>query len=137
MVAEPDPLVGSLAVAAAVCSVEPDAGASVVVVADDVVVVVGARLVVEALGRAVADTVAVVPFGSTVVRVDGREELVARGVEEVPVLRGVLDVEEGLGLGDGFGAAAGGGELGAPPDPKAKPMTLPAGGSYSATPLLL
>jgi hypothetical protein len=139
VVGEPDPLVGSVAADAAVCSVDPDAGGSVVVVAGAVaeVVLAAGRVVVDALPFGVAGTVAVVPFGRTVVRVDGREELVVRGVDEVPVLRGVLEVDEGLGLGDGFGAAAGGGELGAPPAPKANPITLPAGGSYSATPLLL
>jgi len=51
---------------------------------------------------------------------------------------GRLDEDDGLGFGDGLGAAApGGGLLGAPPEPKAKPMTLPGAGSYSATPALL
>jgi hypothetical protein len=43
-------------------------------------------------------------------------------------LDGLLDEEDGLGLGAGLGAAAGGALLGAPPEPKANPMTLPAGG---------
>jgi hypothetical protein len=50
---------------------------------------------------------------------------------------GLLDeLDDGLGLGDGFGdgfgvldVAAGGALLGAPPDPNAKPMTLPGAGS--------
>jgi hypothetical protein len=37
--------------------------------------------------------------------------------------------EVGGGVDDGLGAAPGGALLGAPPDPKAKPMTLPEGGS--------
>ena len=47
-------------------------------------------------------------------------------------LDGLLDEDDGLGLGTGLGAglgaAAGGAMLGAPPEPKANPMTLPAGG---------
>ena len=46
---------------------------------------------------------------------------------------GLLDELDGLGRGVGFGAglgaAAGGALLGAPPDPKANPITLPVGGS--------
>jgi len=43
---------------------------------------------------------------------------------------GRLDDEDGLGDGDGLGAAlAGGGLLGAPPEPNANPMTLPGAGS--------
>ena len=46
---------------------------------------------------------------------------------------GLLDeLDDGLGFGDGFGVlelGAGGGLLGAPPDPNANPMTLPEGGA--------
>jgi hypothetical protein len=52
------------------------------------------------------------------------------------VLRGVLDVLDdglGVGLGLGFGVevgvGAGGAELGAPPAPNAKPITVPGAGS--------
>lgn len=42
---------------------------------------------------------------------------------------GLLDEDDGLGFGEGWGAtAAGGALLGAPPDPNANPMTLPAAG---------
>lgn len=70
----------------------------------------------------------------------GRTGLVLDGLLDGLGVEGLLDDEVGLGLGfgDGFGAtAAGGALLGAPPDPKANPMTLPGAGSYSATPELL
>jgi hypothetical protein len=41
------------------------------------------------------------------------------------------ELDDGVGLGDGLGVlelAAGGGLLGAPPDPKAKPITVPGAG---------
>ena len=59
------------------------------------------------------------------------------------VAGGLLDELDGLGLGVGFGAgfgavvAPGGGLLGAPPEPNANPMTLPAAGSYPPAPELL
>jgi hypothetical protein len=139
-VGDPAPLDGRVAAEAAVSSLAPavGVGSSVVVLGVPVVVAVVGRVVVEPVAVRVAGAVAAVPVGGTAVLVLGRGELVGRGEEgEVPVLRGLLDVGEGLGVGDGFGAAAGGGLLGAPPEPKAKPMTLPDGGSYSATPLLL
>ncbi|GAB3448012.1 hypothetical protein GCM10027517_32540 [Phycicoccus ginsengisoli] len=138
----PEPPAGWVAAEAAVCSLAPLVGVGsalvglVGLVAEPVAVVVaGLDAGVVVLG--VAGTVAVLPLGSTVVRVDGREELGGRGEDEVPVPRGVLDVEEGVGFGAGLGAAAGGAELGAPPAPKAKPITVPGAGVYAATPAVL
>jgi hypothetical protein len=51
---------------------------------------------------------------------------------------GLLDEDDGLGVGVGAGAdPPGGGLLGAPPEPKEKPITVPGAGSYSDTPALL
>ena len=60
----------------------------------------------------------------------GRAGVVIAGFGFGVVLDGLLDEDDGLGFGrgDGWGAAAGGALLGAPPEPKANPMTLPAGG---------
>ena len=44
---------------------------------------------------------------------------------------GLLELDDGLGFGDGLGAvgvAAGGGLLGAPPEPNANPITVPGAG---------
>jgi hypothetical protein len=113
--------------------------ASVVVVESDdgVVEVVLPGAVVEGFAPSVAlpaDPGVVLPPAAGVDPEVALETLGLAGV--VPaglgfVAGGVLDELDGLGLGAGFGVVvtAGGALLGAPPDPKANPMTLPEGGS--------
>ena len=76
-----------------------------------------------------------VPGSELIVDPDVLDPLGVAGVVPAGLgfVAGLLDELEGLGFGDGLGAgagaAAGGALLGAPPDPKANPMTLPLGGS--------
>jgi hypothetical protein len=59
----------------------------------------------------------------------GRAGVVAAGLGFGVGVGGRLDEEDGLGFGDGLGAtAAGGGLLGAPPEPNANPMTVAGAG---------
>jgi hypothetical protein len=135
---EPVEDVGSEAtLAAPVCSPTDAVPSLGTTSAEPVLVVVEAAVfgfVADVVGF--SGTVVVAPFGRTVTLVRGVVAPVARGLAGVDeVDRGVLDVDDGVGLVDGFdvvgfGAAPpGGGELGAAPAPKAKPITLPAGGS--------
>jgi hypothetical protein len=107
------------------------------VVADDVVDDLGATVVVLPFGRTVTLGVEPAPLP------DDAEPRGAPGVaavelglglgeDEVPVgaggAGGLGRLEDGLGLGDGFGAEAGGATEGRAPAPNAKPIELPGAG---------
>lgn len=127
-----------------------EAVAAAVVVSSEPVVPLGETVTepvvdVESFGRVVVDVVPEVALDDD----PGAEPVRAAGVDpdvrELPDVDGVVpaglgfaagglldELDDGLGLGDGLGAvavAAGGALLGAPPEPKANPMTLPLGGS--------
>ena len=64
-----------------------------------------------------------------VLELGGRAGVVPTGLGVGLGAGGRLDEDDGLGVGVGAGAEApGGGLLGAPPEPKANPMTLPGAG---------
>jgi hypothetical protein len=104
------------------------------VVVPDVVVVVVLPVVVPGFGLAfVTDEPDLLVPGARVDPADVRELLGVAGVVLAGFgvgAGGLLDEDDALGLGEGLGATAAGGALvGAPPDPNAKPMTLPGAGS--------
>lgn len=112
------------------------ASAAGVVVPDVVVVVVVVVLpvVVPGFGLAfVTDEPDLLVPGARVGPADVRELLGVAGVVLAGFgvgAGGLLDEDDALGLVEGLGATAAGGALvGAPPDPNAKPMTLPGAGS--------
>ena len=118
------------AVGAALALVASAAG----VVVPDVVVVVVLPVVVPGFGLAfVTDEPDLLVPGARVDTADVRELLGVAGVVLAGFgvgAGGLLDEDDALGLGEGLGATAAGGALvGAPPDPNAKPMTLPGAGS--------
>jgi hypothetical protein len=97
------------------------------------VVVLGVVGVVDGLapGVALADVPGLVPAAGVdpgLLDVPGLAGVVPTGLG--PGAGGLLEELEGLGFGDGLGVlvAAGGGLLGAPPDPNANPMTVPGAG---------
>ena len=140
----PSSVVAEVASTASVRSVEPElpfvlvspALLTVVPVGMVVRVVVAAFVVAEvAAGPVVAEPWAVADEPAAGGRLDEPGE-VDRGRVEDDELGfglgfGLLEVELGLGFG-----AAGGGTDGAPPDPKAKPITLPGAGWWLPAPML-
>jgi hypothetical protein len=115
--------VGSIA---AVELVEPEELGDVVPVVVDAPVVA-----VVAWPAVVRGTVVVAPWGGMLTDPRGWVGEVADGLGFGLGAGGLLDeLDDGLGFVDCFGTvAAGGAVLGAPPEPNAKPMTVPGAGS--------